>query len=143
MPTTVLEPTIVRVTVPGLPGPPGPPGSAGSQTIAVPAAQDLSGHRVVVVTAAGAVYAEPGNPAHADAVLGLTTGAALAGAEATILTSGELTEPSWSWTPGQPLYVSAGGMLTHAPPSSGWVQIVALAVAPTRLVLTQRQTIFQ
>lgn len=36
MPTTVIEPTVVNITVPGLPGPPGPPGGAFAATGVVP-----------------------------------------------------------------------------------------------------------
>lgn len=141
MPTTVIEPTVVHVTVPGLPGPPGPPGGAGAQTMTLPAAHDLSGHRMVVSTPAGAAYADPTNPAHADTLVGLTMGAALMGDNATILTAGEISEPSWSWTPGQPLYVADGGLLSHTPPASGWVQMAAVALSATRILLTMRQSI--
>jgi hypothetical protein len=128
---------------PGPQGPQGPPGSAGAQTLTITAAQNLSGHRMVVATPSGAVYADPTNPAHADALLGLTTGAALSGDQVTVLAAGEMVEPSWSWTPGLPLYVTSSGLLSHTPPSTGWVQIVALAVTPTSILLTPRQSIFQ
>jgi len=128
---------------PGPPGPQGPPGSAGAQTLSITAAQNLSGHRMVVATSAGAVYADPTNPAHADALLGITIGAALSGDQVTVLVAGEMIEPSWSWTPGLPLYVTTSGLLSHTPPSTGWVQIAALAVTPTRILLTTRQSILQ
>lgn len=131
----------VAVDTPGLPGPPGPPGSAGAQTLTLTAAQALSGHRMVVATASGAVYADPTDPDHADALVGLTTGAALMGDPASVLAAGELTEPSWAWTPGLPLYVTALGLLSHTPPPAGWVQMAALALTPTRVLLTPRQTI--
>lgn len=140
----VEQPVISVIETPGEQGPPGPqgaPGSAGAQTLILPAARDLSGHRVVVATAAGADYADPAISAHADALAGLTTGAALTGADATILVAGEITEPSWTWTPGLPLYATAAGLLSHTPPSSGWVQIVATALTPTRIILTARQAI--
>lgn len=132
---------VIEVALQGPAGPQGDPGSAGAQTLTLTAAQDLSGHRVVVAGASGAAYADPAIPAHVDALLGLTTGAALTGEEATILAAGELTEPSWSWTPGLPLYVTAGGLLSHTPPASGWTQIAALALSATRIVLTPRQAI--
>jgi len=139
----VKEPETVRISQAVLPGPPGPPGAAGAQTLSIVAAQNLSGHRMVVATSAGAVYADPTNLAHADALLGLTTGAALAGNQVDVLVAGEIEEPSWSWTPGLPLYVIASGLLSHTPPSAGWVQMVALAVTATRILLTPRQSILQ
>jgi hypothetical protein len=113
------------------------------QTVTLPAAHDLSGHRAVVATATGAAYAQPDTPEHQDAVLGITTGAALAGQTATIQAAGEMTEPSWSWTPGLPIFVGPGGLLTQAPPSTGWVQIIALAVAQSRIIITGHQAIMQ
>lgn len=133
---------LIEVALQGPPGPPGAPGSAGAQVLSLPAAQNLSGHRLVVATPTGAAYAEPGNPAHADALLGLTTGAALQGDTASIQAAGELTEPSWTWTPGLPLYVVAGGQLSHTPPATGWVQLIATALTPTRILLTARQAIY-
>jgi hypothetical protein len=135
-------PELIELALQGPPGPPGPPGAAGAQTLTLTAAADLSGHRMVVATAAGALYADPGTPAHADMLVGLTTGAALTGTPADILAAGELTEPSWSWTPGLPLYVVAGGLLSHTPPASGWVQMVAQALSSTRILLGIRQSIF-
>lgn len=134
---------IVKVVTPGPPGPPGPPGAGGVQTAALVAARDLSGHRVVVATPAGADYADPTNPDHAGAVLGITTGAALAGNLATIQAAGEMTEPSWAWTPGQPIYAGAGGQLVSAPPASGWVRVIAVAVTATRLLLVDQPPIHQ
>ncbi len=143
MTDTIIEPTIVQVTVPGLQGPPGPSGAAGVQTLTLPASHDLSGHRAVVATAAGAAYADPGDPSYQDAVIGITTGAALAGETVSIQAAGEMVEPSWSWTPGQPIFVGASGALTQSPPANGWVQIVALAVTATRILIIGRQAILQ
>lgn len=136
------------VALVGMPGPRGPagpagaPGSAGAQTLTLDAATALSGHRVVVATPAGAAYADPGTLAHADAIVGITVGAALGGDPVTILASGELDESSWSWTPGLPLYAIPNGFLSHTPPASGWVQIIALAITQTRIVLTGRQAVY-
>jgi hypothetical protein len=98
---------------------------------------------MVVATPSGAVYADSSNPAHADALLGLTIGAALAGDQATVLVAGEVVEPSWSWMPGLPLYVTASGLLSHTPPSTGWVQMVALAITATRILLSPRQSVLR
>ncbi len=143
--TLIVEPPpVVNVIVgarQGPPGPPGPPGSGGAQTLTLLAAQILSGHRMVVATPGGAIHADPTIPAHADALLGLTLGAALSGDPVAVLSAGEIDEPSWVWTPGLPLYVTPGGLLSHIPPSAGWAQMVALAIAATRILLTPRQAI--
>jgi hypothetical protein len=133
--------TITATALQGPPGPPGPPGSAGAQTLTLQAGIALGGHRVVCVDSSGqAIYPDRNNPAHADAVVGITTGAASAGANVTVLASGEMTEASWSWNPG-PLWVGDTGLLTQSPPSAGWSQIVAIALSATRIVLTPRQAI--
>ncbi len=135
---------IVEAAIQGPPGPPGAngaPGSGGVQILSLIAARDISGHRAVVATVDGADYADPATPAHADAFLGITTGAALGGDVVTLQAAGEMVEPSWAWTPGTPIYAGTDGILTHTPPAAGWVQIVATAVAPTRILLTGRQAI--
>lgn len=144
--TRIVGPTVVEVSVPGIQGPPGPQGPQGpasAQTLNLPAAHALSGHRAVVATTMGAAYADPTNPAHQDAVVGITTGAALVGETATIQAVGEMTEPSWSWTPGLPIFVGAGGTLTHTPPSSGWVQSIATALTAQRIFVVGKPAIMQ
>ncbi len=141
----VIQPEIetTYITQPGIPGPPGPPGPPGGGSLTLTAAIDLSGHRVVVATPSGATYAEPTNPAHADAVVGLTLGAALTGSPVTVQAAGEVTEPSWNWTAGAVLYVGDGGVLSASPPSAGWVQPFAVALAPTKIFLLQRHAILR
>lgn len=136
----VVSKARVRV-VTGLRGPSGPAGPAGSPDIALTAGETLSGHRVVVAGLGGVLYAQPSNVAHADAVVGITTGAAISGASVMVRGSGDMTEPSWSWTAGQPLFVIANGQLSHTPPISGWVQMFAVALTATRIKLTDRAAV--
>lgn len=137
----VREPVItVHVAQPGLPGPPGPPGAVTLSGVA--GAAGVSGHRVVIATAAGLQHADTGNPQHADAVIGLTLNAAAPGGAVTLQTVGDVTESSWAWTPGEPLFVvGSDGLLSHTPPASGWVQVFAVAVSATRILLTPRQAV--
>lgn len=139
----VKEPQIVvRVAQPGLPGPPGPPGADGAATLTLTAGPEgVSGHRVVVLTPSGVRHADITDPAHADAALGLTLGAAVAGTQVTIQVSGEVIESSWDWTPGLPLFVAVDGLLSHAAPASGWTQMIAVALSPTKILLTPRQAV--
>lgn len=134
---------VVQVAQPGLPGPPGPAGAGGAVTISLVAgASGVSGHRVVAAIGGVAMHADIADPAHADAVIGISLGAAIGGAPATIQASGEVTESSWAWTPGLPLFVAAGGMLSHAAPAAGWTQLIAVAISATRILLNPRQAVY-
>lgn len=130
-----LEAHGVRVHV-GPPGPRGPRGeSGGAEEVELVAATALSGHCVVLMTDTDeAGYASASNPAHVGRVIGITTGAAAEGAAVTVRTRGPMTEGSWTWTPGAPVYCGVDGVLTHTSPSGGqWAQIVGVAASATQL----------
>lgn len=95
------------------------------------AAAALSGHRAVVPTAGGSVeYADKTNSAHAHLRPGITTGAALTGAPVTVVMRGEITEPTWSWTPLAPIYLGLTGLLTQtAPTAPGAAFLLEVGVA--------------
>ena len=114
---TQAAPLVAAATL-GIQGPPG----AG---LAVLAAEALGGQRVV--TAEGLHC----NPQDADRAIGITIGSAAQGQSASVLPSGPMTEPSWSWTPGLPLFIGAAGVLTHSAPASGKVRRVAFALSAT------------
>lgn len=120
----------------GPPGPQGLPGQAGVAYLTYVADGALGGHRVVVPTTAGKVgYADNTNVAHANTVLGLTLGAAVDGDDVNVQTSGEVTEPSWNWTMGLPVFLATNGLLTQSYPTAAFVIILGVAVAPTKLVV--------
>lgn len=132
----VVSDTETRVVSVAMQGPAGPSGGAGGEgTVSHPAGQALGGHRMVVLQAGAAVYADADTVAHAGLVLGMTTGAAAPGEAATVRTGGELTEPSWAWTADQPLYLRNAGQIGHTPPASGFVLPVGFALSPTTIFL--------
>lgn len=120
-------------------GPAGPPGPAGGNVLALPAATVLGGHRVVRSTGDGRCgYASAANPLHGDDVLGVTLGAASAGADANVQVAGEIVEPSWAWVPQEPVFLGLDGQLTQTPPDdpdAAFVLVIGFATAPTRLML--------
>lgn len=123
-------------------GPSGPPGSAGALHMPYPADTALSGHRVVKVEANGKVaYADNTNPADAGQVLGVTLNAALPGDVVNVQVTGELTESSWAWVPGLPVYLGSAGNLTQTLPVMGFQLVVGIAVAPNKLVIGIKQAI--
>ena len=138
-PTVVIETRPTTVLVQQIPGV-GPPGPAASD-MTVTALTALGGHRVVTPTAGGWVHADPGTPAHAHGAVAVTTGAISAGQTGAVRQSGEIVEPSWSWTPGLPVFCGANGVPTQSPPSSGWVRVIGVATSATALVVAPESPI--
>jgi hypothetical protein len=113
----------------------GPQGASAHATIVRPAGEALGGHRVVWLDEGQAKYADAGDVATAAAAIGVTTGAADQDADATIQTYGSLSEPSWSWTPGLPIYLGSAGQLTQTPPAVGAVRQIAIAETTTQIFI--------
>jgi hypothetical protein len=100
------------------------------------ASGSLSGHRIVISNPNGTVsYADAGTTSHANRVLGITTGAAAAGADITVKWSGEFSEPTWNWTPGDRIYLGLAGNLTTSPTGVAFIQRIGHAVSPTTIFL--------
>lgn len=102
----------------------------------------LGGHRAVVLDASEqAVYADKDTLTDRDKVIGITTGASIMGATAQIQTAGELTEPSWSWTAGDTIYLGTNGLLSNAAPVTGFVLKIGFAISPTKIFISIKQPI--
>jgi len=100
------------------------------------AGEALGGHRVVRQGTDGAAYyASNTSDSHKHAVLGVTIGAVNSGDTATIQSYGELTEPSWTWSPGLPIFLSTNGLLTQTAPTSGFVLILGTAQTATKMFI--------
>lgn len=123
----------------GRPGEKGEPGDGATPTRIADTA--LSGHRIVRATGAETCgYASVADAAHADDVLGMTIGAAMAGHMATIIDGTSITEPSWAWTPLEPLFLGFDGLLTQTPPTADdsaaqFVLPVGFAQSPTTIMV--------
>ena len=74
-------------------------------------------------------------------MLGITTGAAAAGDAINVQASGEMTEVSWNWTPGLPVFLGTNGLLTQTPPVSGFQLVLGVAISPTKLAINIKQPI--
>jgi len=139
---TVIE-ILSTETLPGPEGIAGPTGPAGATVLTYTAGVNLSGHRMVVLDdSALVIYADITVAAHVSKVVGMTTGAAMAGADATIQTGGELIEPSWSWTLNIPIWLSTDGLLTQVAPVSGFSLIVGFPITATKIFISIREPIF-
>lgn len=120
------------------PGPQGPPGQDGGSFISKIAATILGGHRAVRATSSTEVgYASNTDPAHADDIIGITLGAAAIGSAVQIADNQEVTEPSWAWTPFEPIYLGSNGILTQSEPTSetgaAFVIELGFATSPTSM----------
>ena len=144
----VVDNRVAGVMAAGTQGPAGaqgPIGPAGGAALTVTAGAALSGHRVVYLDAAEkAQYASNQTASHALIALGLTLGAAALDDPVDVQRSGEVTEPSWSWTLEQPVYLGATGLLTQTAPTSPalFQRIVGFPTAATKLFLALREPVF-
>lgn len=121
----------------GLQGPQGVPGPSGSDIVTGIAAETLGGHRMVRGSRNALTYATNTDANHADDIQGLTLGAAAVGASVLLQRAGDVTEPSWNWTPETPVFLGSNGQLTQTPPddSAAFTLCVGFAATPTTLVL--------
>lgn len=144
----ILDRTVSGVVAVGQQGPAGPQGDigpAGGSAITVTAGAALSGHRVVYLDASyKAQYASNQTASHALIALGLTLGAAALDETMSVQRSGEVTEPSWSWTLEQPVYLGDNGLLTQTAPTNPalFQRIVGFPTAATKLFLALREPVF-
>jgi hypothetical protein len=122
-------PQIIEIVSPGPQG-----GTAEVGVLDVVAGATISGHRAVKPLSSGKVsYASNTTPGDIDLPIWLTLSAAVLDAPLAVVTFGEVSEPSWSWTPGEAIFLSTNGMLTQTPPSSGFLLQVAAAIQATVL----------
>jgi hypothetical protein len=100
------------------------------------AGEALGGHRAVKADSSGeAVYPDISAPGDGAAIIGITAGSASISASVSVQTSGEMDEPSWTWTPGLPVFADDDGLLTQSVPSGTWIRVIGLAALSTRLVI--------
>jgi len=132
---TVREVMVVAVADQGPPGPPGEPGPSGGDVLTITAPVAIGGHRVIAAVGDEIHYADPDDIATAQ-VIGLTVNAAGPGDELEVVLRGSVTNSSWSWAPGLPLYLGANGVLTQSPPSpaAAWVRVLGTALSATRIL---------
>lgn len=147
----VQSPNVASVVSVGVQGPPGPRGADGAPgptgpsgaTVTYAASQDLSGHRLVRLNDGQTLsYASALNLQDANFVVGMTLNAALAGDPVDVLLVGEVEEPSWGWTPNQPIYLGADGYMTQVPaPGSVFSLVVGFPISPTKAFISIREPI--
>lgn len=105
----------------------------GSDTVAITAAENLGGHRIVTVEG---FYASKDTATDKNKVLGMTTGAVSSGAEATVQVSGFIEESSWNWNVDLPVFLSTNGQLTQSAITSGFSLIVGKPRTATNMFIS-------
>lgn len=107
---------------------------AAAQTFPATAGATVHGDRVVKVVEGLAYEVDTTSRADMLLVTGISQGSAMIGEPVTVRTSGERTEPSWSWNPGI-LFAGADGVLTQVQPTTGWSMEVARSISATRIIV--------
>lgn len=105
----------------------------GSDTVAITAAENLGGHRIVTVEG---FYASKDTATDKNKVLGMTTGAVSIGSEATVQVSGFIEESSWNWNVDLPVFLSTNGQLTQSAITSGFSLIVGKPRTATNMFIS-------
>jgi len=133
----VSRPNVIKTVTPttlGLvmmaAGPKGAPGD----TLTLVAAIPIGGHRAVATDQAGlAIYAD--NLVACRSVIGISTGAASAGAGVIIRTSGKMTEPSWGFATNKGLFLGENGLIVQDVPDAGAVVSLGFVVNPITIYI--------
>lgn len=121
-----LEWADLPVIAPGVSLPAGPSG--------------ISGHRAVMLAADGTLNHT--DPAYADSFVGISKNAAAAGDLVSVATRDTVSEPTWTWIPGSPVFAGVDGTLTQVPPATVCVAHIGVAITPTTLLLSKTQPVF-
>lgn len=107
----------------GIEGAQGTPGAPGGANLVLNAAATVNGHRVVAINADGTVTHL--DLSEAEAALGVSLNAALAGEPVTVQRTGLVSHSGWAWTPNTPIFAIDDGQISH---TAGSV-IIPLGVA--------------
>lgn len=109
--------------------------------VSLPAgASGILGNRAVMLASNGTLNHV--DPAFADAFVGISKNSAVAGDLVSVATRDTVSEPTWTWTPGLPVFAGDDGVLTQTPPVTVCVAHIGVAINPTTLLLSKTQPVF-
>ena len=112
-------------------------GSSDANTFSLFAgANAISQHQAVAVQQSNVAEAADCTDPSRVAV-GIAVASSAPGAQVSVQYSGKMTNTSWNWTLGQPIYVGSDGLLTQQPPNgpAGYQQIVGYPIAEDALLV--------
>ena len=112
----------------------GPPGPSGELFTTV-ALETLSALRLVALASGGVELVDPASIDSLTRMVGISTNASSVGSPITIKRSGMMSDPAWSWIPGQLLFCGPTGVLTTSIPTSIANRQVGVAVDTTTILI--------
>ena len=94
----------------------------------------ISALRVIAVNGAGkAIYADSSSP---NPVIGLSISAGNPDEFIAFLPEGIWSDAGWNWNADQPLFLINDGLMSHTPPTSGYLQQVGYAKSSGAIVFS-------
>jgi hypothetical protein len=103
---------------------------------------NIIGHRAVMVSDNGMlVYATTDNLSVINRYIGITTQSANALDFVNVTVNGKITEPSWNWIVGSPIFLGLNGVLTQSITVIGVSWILAIPTSPTVIFIVKRSPI--
>lgn len=93
-----------------------------------------------VVTSTGK-KADSTNTAYKDKVIGLATTAITGATSGLVRNYGQITNATWTWSPGDVLYLNGTALSTTAPTASGFVQEIARALTSITIMIELKNSI--
>jgi hypothetical protein len=97
---------------------------SGAARLQLEAGAPVTAYKVVTTDPLGfGIHASSGIAAHVDQVIGVALQSAAPGAFFEVAESGLVTNPGWSWSPGQPLFIGLDGAIGTAPVGNFTLQI--------------------
>ena len=106
------------------------------------AGQVLSANKAIVLNSAGKViFADKDNIDHFFKVYGVTRNSAILDETVEITTYGEHENNTWSWELDKAIYLSTGGELTQAPPTTGFIIQIGFPVTATTVFVNIKSSL--
>ena len=99
----------------------------------------LSASRIVKQVDSVVSYASSDDDNSAYTTIGITR---TAGTTVTVVKTGELVDPSFSFTANEPLFLNTNGFFSHTPPSSGFILQVGVALSTTKMLVDIGEPLF-
>ncbi|MCK5919386.1 MAG: hypothetical protein KAG66_00490 [Methylococcales bacterium] len=127
----------ITVVATGVQGPEGYSQPAGEASVEYTSSETLNMYSPVIATGGLVAKADQSDLTHLGKVLGLALTSATAGGTVRVLQIGRVVNPTWSWLPG-PIYLGVG-VLTQVPATNGILQVLAVAVSATEILVAVKQ----
>lgn len=104
---------------------------------------DINGHRIVRIDDGVAHYANNSDVELPHSAVGMTIMSTLKDHETQIQVSGDITEPSWNFDSGKPVFLHMNGEISTNCPDTGYVQIIGTTITNNTISINIQQPIIQ